>query len=155
KVETCVKRKRGGLYSGPLLRLIESAPERIPPKCVHFGSCGGCSWQHIPYSQQLAIKQSFIHTYYPHHRDKTLSLLASPDIWGYRNKMEFSFSQDKKGIRYLGLMIGGSRGKVFHLTECHLVSPWFVEVVAKVRAWWEQTALRAFHPHSNRGTLRT
>lgn len=69
--------------------------------------------------------------------------------------MEFSFSQNKAGERFLGLIIKSSRGKVLNLHECLLSPPWFAEIVAQVRAWWESTNLSAFHFHRGEGTLRT
>ena len=64
--------------------------------------------------------------------------------WHYRNKMEFSFSENKAGEQFLGLVIGGNRGHVLNLSECHLVSPWFVDVLANVRGWWKESALKAY-----------
>jgi 23S rRNA (uracil1939-C5)-methyltransferase len=49
-------------------------------------------------------------------------ILHSPSIWGYRNKMEYTFSQDKAGKRFLGLF--ARRGRVVNLEECHLTDPW-------------------------------
>jgi 23S rRNA (uracil1939-C5)-methyltransferase len=69
--------------------------------------------------------------------------------------MEFSFSQNRQGERYLGLMLESGRGKVFNLEQCHLVTPWFAQAVSLVRSWWLTTKLHAYHPPSNRGSLQT
>src|SRR5262249_39025283 len=55
--------------------------------------------------------------------------------------------------RYLGLMIAQTP-YVFNLTECHLVSPWFSEVLARTRAWWAESGLKAFYPPKDEGSLR-
>jgi 23S rRNA (uracil1939-C5)-methyltransferase len=68
--------------------------------------------------------------------------------------MEFSFSQNKKGDRFLGLMMKGARGKVVTLSTCHIAPPWFTETLQRVFTWWEGTALAAFHPHHGTGALR-
>jgi 23S rRNA (uracil1939-C5)-methyltransferase len=69
--------------------------------------------------------------------------------------MEYSFSMDAAGNKYLGMVMDSSHGKVFHLTECHLTNEWFVDVVKAVRAWWHESGLDAYHMHRNTGSLRT
>jgi 23S rRNA (uracil1939-C5)-methyltransferase len=69
--------------------------------------------------------------------------------------MEFSLSQDKKGEKYLGLVMPKSRGKVFTLTECFIGFPWMAEVVNSVREWWQKSRLEAFFPPKAIGSLRT
>lgn len=158
EVEASVKRGRSGQYPARLLNIQTSSSDAITPRCVHFFSCGGCSFQRLPYEAQARWKEEKVRHLF---RDLLLDtvrfqpILTSSDPWAYRNKMEFSFSQDKKGERYLGMFLAGSRGKVFNLTECHLVSPWFAETLAKVRAWWEASGLLAYNPPRNSGTLRT
>lgn len=154
KVEASYKKKRKGIYSGRLLQVLEPAKDRQIPRCLHFASCGGCSFQEIPYEKQLEWKQGIIQHYFSD-LISPLPIIGCTDPWGYRNKMEFSFSQDKAQNRYLGLFLAGSRGRVFNLTECHLVSPWFAEDLEKVRAWWASTELKAYHPPADSGTLRT
>lgn len=122
-------------------------------RCHHFPACGGCSLQEITYEEQLQRKQAAIETLFP-------SALVSPIIqsqepWHYRNKMEFSFSQNKAGDRFLGLILKKSKGKVFNLHECHIAPPDFSHLLFRVREWWAQTSLRAFHFRSGEGTLRT
>jgi 23S rRNA (uracil1939-C5)-methyltransferase len=67
--------------------------------------------------------------------------------------MEFTFSENKAGNKYLGLMIAQAH-YVFNLTECHLVISWFAETVKEVRAWWETSGLEAYFPPKDRGSLR-
>lgn len=152
RVETEIKRKKRAVFSGPLLQVVQSSPERVAPRCIHFGSCGGCSSQEIPYQSQLKIKEEQIAAYFT---QQVLPIIPCVNPWGYRNKMEFSFSQDRQGQRFLGLFLESGRGKVFNVQECHLVSPWFAEVLRQVRAWWETTRLQAYYPPTNCGSLRT
>ncbi len=70
------------------------------PKCSHFGSCGGCQYQHIPYEEQLAQKMIFVTRCF---QKETRPILPCEPVWNYRNKMEFTFSQAKSGERFLGL----------------------------------------------------
>ncbi len=153
-VQAKIIKKRKGAYLGCLQEIIKPSEHRIEPKCLHFGQCGGCRWQHLPYEEQLKEKQARL--------DRLFGNLICPEPiipcrppWNYRNKMEFTFSQDSEGRHYLGLVLALGKGKVFNLSECHLCSPWFVQIVQQVKRWWEQTTLHAYHPHRNTGTLRT
>lgn len=141
-----------------LEEVITPAPNRIQPKCPHFGVCGGCRWQHIPYEDQLAHKEQQVRTYFQSMLDTTVHIhpiVACSPPWAYRNKMEFSFSMDAAQHRYLGLIMDSSRGKVFNLRDCFLTNPWFMPALQSVREWWHETGLLAYHPYSNRGSLRT
>lgn len=129
----------------------------IYPRCIHFGICGGCRLQDFSYEDQLKIKEQTI-------RD-TLAPFLNSDVmfypiigsapWQYRNKMEFTFSSDKAGAHYLGLIMRNGRGKVINITECHLVSDWFSIGLKAARKWWKNSGLDAFHPIRNTGSLRT
>lgn len=132
------------------MRLYLHCEEAIEPMCPHFGQCGGCKAQHIPYDEQVAQKEAFIRTLFGR---KTEPILPCEPPWNYRNKMEFSFSQDRRGEKFLGLM--RKRGRVENLHACYLTSPWFIEVLERVRAWWEEIDLPAYHPPTNSGVLRT
>lgn len=118
--------------------------------CPHFGICGGCSSQDVPYSEQLIQKEAFISSLFSHPIDP---IIPCTPPWHYRNKMEFSFSQAKSGEKFLGLM--RKRGRVENLSTCYLTNPWFSETLIRVRAWFETSGLSAYHPRANKGTLRT
>ena len=122
-------------------------------RCCHISVCGGCKFQQISYSQQVASKQAQIEALFAPHPVEPI--IASKTPWAYRGKMEFTFSQDKKGEKYLGLVMPKSRGKVFSLTECHISFPWMAEVVCSVRKWWQEGRLDAFFPPKAVGSLRT
>ncbi len=127
-------------------------------RCSHVPLCGGCSRQQIPYLQQLEEKQAFITSLFaPYIQAGTRlhPIFPSPSPWEYRNKMEFSFSQNKAGDHFLGLMLAKGRGRVLDLQECHLVQSWFLDVLKAVRQWWKQSGLAAYHFYKDTGTLRT
>jgi 23S rRNA (uracil1939-C5)-methyltransferase len=158
KVRALLRRKKGGAYSSQLEEILIPSPLRIAPRCVHFAVCGGCRWQHMSYWDQLKIKQEKIQSLFapllPSGID-ILPIVPCDPPWQYRNKMEFSFSEDISGNKYLGLIMDNSRGKVLNLTECHLVNPWFIQALKAVKAWWGETDLQAYHPHADKGSLRT
>lgn len=158
QVAVSLRRKRSGLYHADLKTLVRESSLRIVPKCFHFGRCGGCCWQQIPYARQLEEKEALIHRFFGEWLSSDVEwqrILPAPSEWHYRNKMEFSFSSDASRNRYLGLVLNQSKGRVFHLTECHLPHPWFVKAVNATRGWWEESDLDAYHTFSNTGSLRT
>jgi 23S rRNA (uracil1939-C5)-methyltransferase len=145
-------------YQGRLKQLVHPSPDRILPRCIHFGVCGGCRWQHIGYDQQLKMKEEQVRTLLtPLADEQTLwhPIIPCTPPWNYRNKMELTFSADKYQKRYLGLFLQGTRGHVFQMEECHLAQPWIPQAVKVVSEWWESSGLEAYHPNSNKGSLRT
>lgn len=158
RVSVLLLPKRSGVYQSRLLQIIAPAAERIEPRCLHFASCGGCRWQHIAYEEQLRMKETWVRKLLSPYLDGSESfypILGCTPPWHYRNKMEFSFSTDKAQNRYLGLILQGSGGKVFNISECHLVHPWFMDGVKAVRDWWELSGLEAYRTGKDSGSLRS
>ncbi|MCB1118879.1 MAG: 23S rRNA (uracil(1939)-C(5))-methyltransferase RlmD [Chlamydiia bacterium] len=137
---------------GEIEELITPSPLRQEGRCVHFGACGGCRWQHIPYERQTEEKQKWVENLF---NATVQPIIPCPQAWAYRNKMEWTFSQDREGNRYLGLYLANRANRVLNVIECHLVHQWFAETLAVVRAWWEETGVLAYYPPLDRGTLRT
>ncbi|MCM2303702.1 MAG: 23S rRNA (uracil(1939)-C(5))-methyltransferase RlmD [Elusimicrobia bacterium] len=136
-----------------------SSPTEASLLCRHFGTCGGCSLQDKPYDVQLALK-----------RDKVLtalagveglpapSLLGAPDLWTYRNKMEFSFGDvyppvEGKWLK-LGMKPKGRWYEILDLQECRLPSPEAAKLLASVRAWAEREKVTPYNSHKKEGVLR-
>ena len=158
KVRALITKKRKGFYQSRLDEIIEPSKDRIKPKCVHFGACGGCRLQEMSYEHQLDLKEHLLKKKFASllsHMTAVHPILPCLPPWEYRNKMEFSFSNDKAKNRYLGLILQGSGGKVFNMTECHLVHHWFVDGLKAVYRWWEDSGLDAYHLGKNEGSLRT
>ena len=138
------------------MEMIALSNQRVSPRCIHFGVCGGCRWQHISYEEQLKLKQTRVQNCFKDLVTKEVDfrkILPSIKQWQYRNKMEFSFSSDAQKSQFLGLMKDASRGRVLQLTECHLPNSWFVEAIEVVREWWKASGLDAYHAPSNKGSL--
>lgn len=145
-------KKRKRTQKGRLLEVVEPSANRVVPPCLHAGICGGCSWQQVRYETQLQEKQKRVEEAFDGH--SVLPIMACDSPFGYRNKMEFSFSQNRGGDRYLGLMIAQAGPYVFNLSECLLGPSWFAKAVNAVRSWWESSALQAYFPPKDTGTLR-
>jgi len=94
-----IDRKKRHFAEGHIVRMIAPAKERVEPVCAHFGTCGGCKWQHLPYPLQLRCKQQQVEDALERIAKVEIPeishILGSEEIWRYRNKMEYTFS-DKK-----------------------------------------------------------
>jgi 23S rRNA (uracil1939-C5)-methyltransferase len=145
------RKKRRPPQKGRILEIASPSPDRVEPRCAHARVCGGCCWQQLAYGAQLREKEERVR--------KAFGCPVSPIIpaeasFGYRNKMEFTFSENRGGTRYLGLMIAQAEPYVFNLSECHLCPPWFSGAVNAVHGWWESSGLKAYYPPADEGTLR-
>ena len=99
KVTVETFKKRRGYFEARLINIDDPSPDRVAPVCEHFGVCGGCKWQNLSYEAQLKFKQKEIL-----HNLKNLSGMVLPEIdeikaaqqsYFYRNKMEYSFSNQR------------------------------------------------------------
>lgn len=133
-----VDRKKHSYAEGHIVRLVKPSDKRIEPECRHFGLCGGCKWQHLPYDEQLRWKQQQVVDALERIAKVELPeispILGSANIWRYRNKMEYTFANRKwrswedikSGREFtdrpdaLGFHIPGAFDKVLHIDECHL-----------------------------------
>lgn len=136
---------------GRLLEVLVPSPDRVEPRCVHARTCGGCCWQQMAYSAQLKQKEDRVRKAFGISPDP---IIPCQNPFAYRNKMEYTFSENRAGQKFLGLMIAQAEPYVFNLTECHLTNPWFVAVLTAVRTWWENSPLKAYFPPTDAGHLR-
>ncbi len=131
-------RKKHSYAEGHIERMIQPSESRVEPRCRHFGLCGGCKWEHLPYSEQLKHKQQQVEDALRRIAKVEIPeispILGSEDIWSYRNKMEYTFSNKKwrswedikSGKTFedapegLGFHIPGAFDKVLHIEECLL-----------------------------------
>lgn len=149
RVELMKRRKK--VQKGRLLELLSPSSDRVEARCKHAFLCGGCSWQTMDYSVQTERKQKLLCKLFG---KGVAPIITCKDPWSYRNKMEFTFSENRAGTRFLGLMIAHAEPFVFNLEECHIAPSWMEESLQRVRVWWEASGLKAYHPHHNRGVLR-
>ena len=132
-----IDRKKRSYAEGHIERLVTPSSLRVVPRCSHFGTCGGCRWQHLPYEFQLQSKQQQVTDALQRIAKVELPeispILGSEQIWAYRNKMEYTFS-NKRWITWeqlrsgedvgdrsgAGFHIPGAFDKVLDIEECHL-----------------------------------
>lgn len=137
-VRVQITRKRKKHSEGKLLEIINTSPLRVPPICSHFGTCGGCSWQNLDYTEQIKWKQQHVVDAFERvgkvNYNKLNTILPSPNEFHYRNKMEFSFGASRwlndneiktteeisnKNFA-LGLHIPGRFDKILEIKQCHI-----------------------------------
>ena len=132
-----IDRKKRSYAEGHIERLTKPSDIRIEPFCEHFGTCGGCRWQHLPYEYQLQNKQQQVTDALQRIAKVELPeispILGSETIREYRNKMEYTFS-NKRWITWeqlrsgedvgdrsgAGFHIPGAFDKVLDINRCHL-----------------------------------
>lgn len=90
-LEVEILRERRRYLEARIVRVLEPSPLRRPAPCPHFGVCGGCQWQHLPYEEQVKAKgasfRGFLRTRAGLPPERILPLLPSPEEWGYRNRV--------------------------------------------------------------------
>lgn len=157
-VKVRLLKKRAGIYASRLLEVQRPSSTRIAAACRHFGDCGGCKLQHLPYTDQLVHKQTLIENLFKPFMEAgalVLPILAASSPWRYRNKMEFSFMKTSQGECRLGLFQAKSCGWVTNLVECHLSPSWFSEALDIARQWREEKQLIPYYARKDTGSLRT
>jgi 23S rRNA (uracil1939-C5)-methyltransferase len=108
-----------------LLEVLEPSPERITARCKHFGECGGCHYQHMPYAAQLEAKTEILRDQLQRigkiENPPVRPMVACPDPWYYRNHIQFHLSGDGN----LGFFKADARPgpAILEITECHLPEP--------------------------------
>jgi 23S rRNA (uracil1939-C5)-methyltransferase len=105
-----------------MLEVLEPSPDRIDPRCRHFGICGGCHYQHIPYKKQLEVKRQVLHSQLERigkfDDPPVAPTVPSPSPWEARNHLQFSISTDGE----LGFMEASSNW-IVPIQECFLPEP--------------------------------
>ncbi|MCD8156909.1 MAG: 23S rRNA (uracil(1939)-C(5))-methyltransferase RlmD [Clostridiales bacterium] len=143
---------------GRLLEVLEPAPDECIPVCGQFGSCGGCLYLSLPYERQLQIKEQQVRQIL----DQAVrgsyvfeGILSSPDIYGYRNKMELSFGNSQKGgALSLGMHRRGSFYDVVTVDKCQIMDEDYRKILQCVLAYFTKKGTPHLHRTEQRGVLR-
>lgn len=158
KVRFRIAKLKQGRGEGTLLEVVEQAANELKEAaCPHFGICGGCVYQSLPYEEQLALKAAQVKTLLDPVAGeyKFLGIKESPKPLEYRNKMEFSFGDEIKGGELmLGLHKRGSFYDIVDVSECTLVHPDFRKILVCVRDYCREQKLPYYHKMSHQGYLR-
>ena len=158
KVRFRIAKLKQGKGEGTLLEVVEPAANELPaPSCPHFGVCGGCVYQMLPYEEQLKLKAKQVQDLLAPVAGnyEFLGIKGSPKPQEYRNKMEFSFGDEVKGGELmLGLHKRGSFYDIVDVRECRLVHPDFRKILVCVLDFCREQNLPFYHKMSHEGYLR-
>jgi 23S rRNA (uracil1939-C5)-methyltransferase len=127
KIRMRLVQEKKNFARGEIVEILEASPDRIDAKCTHFGQCGGCHYQNLPYEKQLQAKTEIVAD-----QLKRIGKIKNPPVkpmvacqnpWSYRNRIQFSLD----GAGKLGFQKANSN-RVILITECHLPDPSLNEI---------------------------
>ena len=158
KVRFLVNKIRKGKAEGRLLEVLEKAPVEVESVCPHFGQCGGCTYQNLPYEEQLKMKEEQVHAM----MDEAVNgeyiwegVKPSPVTQEYRNKMEFSFGDEfKDGPLALGMHKRGSTYDVVNVSQCQIVDADYRKILTATLEWASATGQTYYHKMRHEGYFR-
>ena len=170
-VDLQLTRKKHSYAEAEVVRLVQPSPDRTEPFCPHFGVCGGCKWQMLPYELQLKAKQQQVMDALTRIGKVELPecspILGSRHVQEYRNKLEFGFAnkrwltkeQIRSGEQFerqdsVGYHAGGSFDKILPIEECHLMNPINDRLRLAIRDYAYEHHLSFFDARQHTGLLR-
>ena len=172
KVRARIVKKKKNHAVAKTTEILRQSPAWVTPACAHFDNCGGCTFQHLAYEEQLRNKQQQVVETLQRLGGldgfRILPAIPSPDVFYYRNKMEFTFSRhrwltedeiassaslQKHGL-FLGLHARGFFDKIVDVHDCRLLAPFANDILRTVRAFAQESGLPAFSTHDHTGFWR-
>lgn len=171
-VDVKIDRKKKSYAEGHIDRMVKPSDLRCEPRCSHFTMCGGCRWQHLPYDFQLQCKQKQVTDNLERIAKVELpeisTIKGSSNIWAYRNKMEYTFS-NKKWLTFdqlrsgeefpdrdaAGFHIPGAFDKVLDIECCHLQDDLGNRIRLFVKNFGKEKGYSFYDLRAQQGFLRT
>lgn len=160
EISFSVNKVRKGKGEGRLLEVLKKAPNELPKApCPHFGICGGCTYQNLSYEDQLALKGQQVKKLMDAVVDpETYSfegVKASPNEFGFRNKMEFTFGDEyKDGPLALGMHKRGSFYDIVSVADCKIVDEDYRKILSCVQQYFAEKKTPYYHRMRHTGYLR-
>lgn len=172
-VDLQVRKKRHSYCEATVMRMVQPSPIRVAPKCEHFGICGGCKWQNLPYKEQLAAKQQQVIDQLTRIGKVELPeispILGSEKTEEYRNKLEFACSNKRwytkeelealpEGVGLaqgaIGFHITGAFDKIYPIEKCVLMDDYCNKVRNAIYNYALEHNLTFFDIREQHGLLR-
>lgn len=171
-VDVKLDKKKKSYAEGHIVAMKSHSSIRVAPRCSHFTICGGCRWQHLPYDYQLRCKRQQVVDALTRIAKVDLpeipAALGSENIWEYRNKMEYTFSnkcwltfeQLNSGEEFpdrdaAGFHIPGAFDKVLDIDRCHLQDDFSNRLRKFIKAYGKEHALPFYDLRAQQGFLRS
>lgn len=156
-----INKVRKGKAEGRLIETLERSPLEMESPCEHFGICGGCTYLSLPYEEQLLLKEEQVKKLLDSVLCKQESgyefegIKGSPKMYGYRNKMEFSFGDEiKDGPLALGMHKRGSFYDIVTVSDCKIMDEDYRKILAGTRNFFAERRMSFYHRLSHEGYLR-
>ena len=170
-VDLQVRKKKHHYCEAEVVRFIKYSERRAEPVCQHFGICGGCKWQNLPYEDQLKAKQKQVHDQLTRIGKVDLPdfrpILGSEKIYEYRNKLEFSCSNKRwltkeevnSGVQLdhknaIGFHITGAFDKIYPIEKCWLMDDLCNQIRNEIRDYALNNGISFFDVREQTGLLR-
>lgn len=170
-VDLQIKKKKHNYCEAEVARFVEYSQLRAKPMCEHFGVCGGCKWQNLPYEEQLRFKQKQVFDQLSRIGKVELPefrpILGSAQTSEYRNKLEFGCSnkrwltkeQIESGFKYdnmngIGFHITGAFDKILPIEKCWLMDDTHNKIRNEIRDYAFATGMSFFDLRAQKGLLR-
>lgn len=169
-VDIQIHRLKKNLAEAKITRFVLQSPDRIAPFCSHFGTCGGCKWQHLSYEAQLKYKQKSVLNALERLGKVDVSgaepILGSEQTEYYRNKLEFTFSNkrwldeadmvnpDNLSMDALGFHVPGRFDKILEIEHCYLQADPSNAIRHAVRKYTQQNNLTYYDLREHTGAMR-
>ncbi|GAB3924617.1 23S rRNA (uracil(1939)-C(5))-methyltransferase RlmD [Mucilaginibacter myungsuensis] len=169
-VDVEVYRKKKKFGEGKIKELKTPSQHRTLPFCEHFGTCGGCKWQHMTYDAQLQFKQKAVHDALTRlaklEVDHMLPIVPSPQDRYYRNKLEFTFSDkrwlydgenredEQLNMNALGFHIPGRFDKILDVNHCYLQADPSNQLRNSINNFAKQNGISYYGIKAHTGSLR-
>lgn len=170
-VDLQVKRKKHHYCEAEVIKFVKKSDLRVEPKCSHFGVCGGCKWQNLPYSEQLKAKQQQVEDQLRRigkiELPQVNDILGSEQIFCYRNKLEFGCSNKRwltkeevaSGAQFsvmdaIGFHITGAFDKILPIDKCWLMDDLHNKIRNEVRDYALEHGITFFDLRAQVGLLR-
>lgn len=170
-VDLQVRKKKHHYCEAEVVRFIKYSERRAEPVCQHFGICGGCKWQNLPYEDQLKAKQKQVHDQLTRIGKVELPdfrpILGSEKIYEYRNKLEFSCSNKRwltkeevnSGVELdhknaIGFHITGAFDKIYPIEKCWLMDDLCNQIRNEIRDYALNNGISFFDVREQTGLLR-
>ena len=171
-----IRRKKHSFAEGEVVRFVEYSKVRAVPFCKHFGVCGGCKWQNLPYEEQLKFKQQQVfdqlHRIGKIELPEFRTILGSVKTQEYRNKLDFGCankryltkeeitalpkdeSQSLKDVPAIGFHITGAFDKILPIEKCWLMDDLHNQIRNDIRDYAMEHGISFFDLRAQVGLLR-
>ena len=169
KVRALIIKKKAAFAEALITEILEESPYRVDAPCLFFEDCGGCKFQHLNYEKQLEMKTEQVKDVYSHlvkmPEIPILPALPAPEIYAYRNKMDFSTGVSRWKLKEndpgtdenfaIGLHAPGRFDKILDVNACLLQDEKRNEILRAIRQWAIDNHITLNNPREYSGFLRS